>query len=94
MILIGIISVGFDITDQLLIRFFVFLRFWKNDTVHQLFTLNKAYGSVRSKEFYNFLTESGISMKLVWLTKICLNDTYYKVHISKYCGMAPKSRIN
>jgi hypothetical protein len=30
--LLGIISVGFDIKDQLLIRFFAFIRYWrKND---------------------------------------------------------------
>jgi hypothetical protein len=40
--LLGIISVGFDITDQLLIRFFAFFRYWGkkwdyNETVYQLF---------------------------------------------------------
>jgi hypothetical protein len=39
--LLGTISVNFDVTDQLLIRFFAFVRYWKkweyNETVHQLF---------------------------------------------------------
>jgi hypothetical protein len=38
----GIISVGFDATDQLLIRFSAFVRYWRkkwesNEAVHQLF---------------------------------------------------------
>jgi hypothetical protein len=42
MTLLGIISVGFDVTDQLLIRSFAFVRYWRkkweyNETVHQLF---------------------------------------------------------
>jgi hypothetical protein len=46
--LLGIISVGFDVTDQLLIRYFAFVRYWrKNETVHQLsIDLKKAYDSV------------------------------------------------
>jgi hypothetical protein len=40
--LLEIISVGFDITDQLLIRFSAFIRYWRekweySETVHQLF---------------------------------------------------------
>jgi hypothetical protein len=42
--LLGIISVGFDLTDQLLIRYFIFCihqileKKWEyNETVHQLF---------------------------------------------------------
>jgi hypothetical protein len=40
--LLGITSAGFNVTDQLLIRFSAFVRYWKkkweyNETVHQLF---------------------------------------------------------
>jgi Gpi18-like mannosyltransferase len=41
--LLGIISVGFDVTDQLLIRAFAFIRYWReknrtyDKTVRQLF---------------------------------------------------------
>jgi hypothetical protein len=64
---LGIISVGFDATDQLLIRSFAFVRYWrkKGNTmrVHQLFVdFKKAYDSVR-------------------LIKMCLNETCSKVHI-------------
>jgi hypothetical protein len=47
--------VGFDITDQLLIRFFAFIRYWRKkweyiETVHQLFVdFKKAFNSVRGK---------------------------------------------
>jgi hypothetical protein len=49
--LLGIISVGFDVTDQLLVIFSALIleKKWKcNETVHQLFIdFKKAYDSVR-----------------------------------------------
>jgi hypothetical protein len=60
--LLGIISVGFNITDQLLIRFSAFVRYWRknkweyNEAVHQLFIdFKKAYDSVRREVLYNIL---------------------------------------
>jgi hypothetical protein len=53
--LLGIISVGFDVADQLLIRFSAFVRYYRkkweyNEAVHQLFIDFKiAYDSVRRK---------------------------------------------
>jgi hypothetical protein len=50
--LLGNISVGFNLTDQLPIRFSAFVRYWRknweyNETVHQLFIdFKKAYDSV------------------------------------------------
>jgi hypothetical protein len=47
--------VGFDVTDQLLVRFSAFARYWRkrweyNETVHQLFIdFKKAYNSVTVK---------------------------------------------
>jgi hypothetical protein len=88
--LLGTISVDFDVTEQLLIRFSVFVRYRKkkweyNETVHQLFTdFKKAYDSVRMEVLYNILIEFGILMKLVRPIKVCLNETYSKVHIGKY----------
>jgi hypothetical protein len=32
---------------------------------------------------WNFLMEFGITMKLVKLIKMCLNETYSKVHVNK-----------
>jgi hypothetical protein len=72
MILWGIFSVGIDITDQLLIRFFAFIRY---------------YDSVRREILYNILLEFRVPMKLVRLIKVCLNETYSKVHRVKNIGL-------
>jgi hypothetical protein len=72
---LGIISAGFHVTDQLIIRFSAFVRYWRkkweyNETVHQLFIdFRKEYGSVRREVLYNILIEFGIPMKLVRLLK-------------------------
>jgi hypothetical protein len=61
--------VGFDITDQLLIRSFAFIKYWRRNgsTVRQY--IKKAYDSVRREVLYNILTEFGVPMKLVRLLK-------------------------
>jgi hypothetical protein len=88
--LLGIISLGFDVTDQLLIRFSAFVRYWRkkweyNETVHLLFIdFKKAYDSVRREVFYSILIEFRVPMKIVRLIKMCLNETYSKVRISKH----------
>jgi hypothetical protein len=47
------------------------------ETVHQLFIdFKRAYDSVRKEVSYNILREFVVSMKLVRLIKICLNETY------------------
>jgi hypothetical protein len=52
--------------------------------VHQLFIdFKKTYDSVRREGLYSILIEFGLLMKLVRLIKMCLNETYSKVHISK-----------
>jgi hypothetical protein len=54
-------------------------------TVHQLLVdFKKAYDSVGREVLYNSLTESGVSMKLVRLIKMCLNETYSKVRIGTH----------
>jgi hypothetical protein len=56
--LLGIISLGFDVTDQLLMKFSAFVRYWRkkweySETVHQLFIdFKKAYDSVRKEVVY------------------------------------------
>jgi hypothetical protein len=73
-----------------LIRYFSFARYWRkkweyNGTVHKLFIdVKKAYVSVRREVLYNILINLGVSMKLVKLIKMSLNETYSKVRIGKY----------
>jgi len=55
-----------------------------NGIVHQLFIdFEKAYDSMRRELLDNILTELSISMKLVRLIKVYLNETYSKVCIGK-----------
>jgi len=74
--LLGIISVGFEVTFQLLIirvccidEIRVHEKKWKYyEAVNQLFMdLQKAYDSVRKEVLYNILIEFGIHMKSVRL---------------------------
>jgi hypothetical protein len=52
--------------------------------VYQLFIdFKKAYDSVKREVLYNILLEFCIPKKLVRLIKMCLNETYSKVHIGK-----------
>jgi hypothetical protein len=87
--MIGIVSVSFDVTDQLSIRFFfAFVRYWEKSgstiRLHQLFVnFKKADDSVTKEELYNIHTESGVPMKLVRLIKLCLNKICIKVRIGK-----------
>jgi hypothetical protein len=65
-----------------------------NETVHQLFIdFKKAYDSVRREVLYNILIEFGIPMKLVRLIKMCLNETYSKVRISKHLSDSFPSKM-
>jgi hypothetical protein len=59
--LFRVISVGFNVTGQLLIRISVFMRYWRkewepNVTVHQVFIhFKKAYDSVIREVLHNIL---------------------------------------
>jgi hypothetical protein len=55
-----------------------------NGTVHQLFIdFKKACDSVRMEVLYNILIGFGVPMKKARLLKMCLNETYNKVHTCK-----------
>jgi hypothetical protein len=73
-------------TDQIFYIRQILEKKWEyNGTVHQLFTdFKKAYDSVRREVLYSILTEFGKPRKLVGLIKMCLNETYSTVCISKY----------
>jgi hypothetical protein len=81
--------VGFDVTDQILIRSFAFVRYRsKNGSTmrHQLFTdFKKACDSVKREVLYNILIEFEVLIKPVKLIKIYLNETYSEVCIVKHC---------
>jgi hypothetical protein len=87
--LLGIISVGFDATGQLMVIYSEFDKYlrknWEyNEVVHQLFIdFKKPYDSVRKDDLYNILTEFGIPMQLVRQVKLCVNETYSRVRIAK-----------
>jgi sorting nexin-29 len=52
--------------------------------VHQLFIdFKKVYDTIKREVLYDILVEFGIPKKLVRLIKMCLNETYSKVHIGK-----------
>jgi hypothetical protein len=56
-----------------------------NGTVHELFIdFKKAYNSARRELLYSILIEFQVPMKLARLLKICLNQMYSRVHISKH----------
>jgi hypothetical protein len=82
-------SMGFIVTDQLLIRFCAFIRYWrKNGSMMRQYIsysdFKKAYDSVRREVLYNILPEFGVLMKPVRLIKICLNEAYSKDHIGRH----------
>jgi hypothetical protein len=74
--------VCFEVTAQLLIRFFAFIRYWREkweyyETIHQLFVdFKAAYVSFRREVLYSILIEFGVPVKLVRHIKMCLNETY------------------
>jgi len=79
---LGIINVDLDATGQLLFIYSAFVKHlrkkWEyNEAVHHLFIeFKKAYDSVRREILCNIITDFGIPMKLVRLTKMCLTETY------------------
>ena len=78
-----------DTTGHLLIIYYAFVKYWRkeleyNGAVHQLFIyFKKACDSVWREVLYNILIEFGISMKLVRLITMCLDETYSRVQVGK-----------
>ena len=86
----GIISVDFVATGQLMIIYSAFIKYLKkkweySEAVHQLFIdFKKAYDSFRRKVLYNILIQFDIPTKLVRLTNMCLNETFNRVWAGKH----------
>jgi hypothetical protein len=83
--LLGIISVGFNVTAQpyFCIRQILEKKSEYSETVHQLFVaFKKADDSVRREEFYNTRIEFGVLVKVVRLIKSCLNETIVYVYVN------------
>jgi hypothetical protein len=78
--LLGIVTTGFDISDQILINFLhlpdIGEKKWESsEAVHQLFMdFKKAYNSVRGEVLYSILIEFGVPVKLAGMIKMCLNE--------------------
>ena len=82
----GILNVDFNPTDQtdhiLCICQKPENKYKYSEAVNQLFIdFKKPYNSIRREVLYNILIQFGISMKLVRLIKMCLNETYSRVRI-------------
>jgi len=55
-----------------------------NGAEHQLYVdFEKSCDSVKREVLYNILTEIFVPMKLLRLTKVCLNEIHSKVRIDK-----------
>ena len=53
--------------------------------MHHLFTdFEKAHNSLRTDVLHNILIQFDIPIKLVRLTKMCLNETYSRVQVGKH----------
>jgi hypothetical protein len=72
--------------DQIFYIWQILEKKWKyNGTVcHLLIDFKKAYDSIKREVLYNILLEFSTPKKLVRLIKMCLNETYSKVHIGTH----------
>jgi hypothetical protein len=71
--LLGIISVGFVVTDQIFCICQILEKKWKySETVHQLFIdFKNTCDSVRREVLYSIPMKFGVPMKMVRLIKMC-----------------------
>jgi hypothetical protein len=83
--------VDFDAVDQLLIRYSVFVRYWRKMEVH--WDCTSAIYRLQTKpviqlggKYYTTLLVNLV--KLVRLIKMCLNETYGEVYIDKHLSDA------
>ena len=84
----GIISVDFDATGQLLIIYSAFFKYLRKSGNKMKQSISSLYISRKpmfhkAGGLYNILIEFVIPMKLVRLIKICLTETYSRVQVGK-----------
>jgi hypothetical protein len=53
----------------------------------------KAYDSLTMEVLFNILMEFEVPMKPIMLIKMCLNETYSKVHIGKHLSDSSLSKM-
>jgi hypothetical protein len=75
--------VDFDLIDQLVTRYSVYVRYWEKSLSVLFMNFGKACDSIGRQMLYNILTEFGISMKEVRQIEMCLYEIYSTVHIAK-----------
>jgi hypothetical protein len=70
------------------LTFFAFVRYGGDSTmrlsISHAIVFKKAYPLFGKEILYNILIEFGVSMKLVWLIKMCLNEMCSKAYIGKH----------
>jgi hypothetical protein len=86
--LLGINSVGYDVTDQLLITSFAFVVNLRQNlyTMIQYIScsLKKAYDCDRMEVLYSILIEAGVIVRQFKLFKTCLNKICSEVYVSEH----------
>jgi hypothetical protein len=94
--LLGIITVGFDVTDEIMIRFLYSSDTREKmvlqcDSISAIHRLQESVYLIKREVLHNILIEFGVLVKLVRLIKICLKETCNKASIGKH--LSGKIRI-
>jgi len=82
----GIVSVDFNSTSYLLIKYSTFVKYLRKKWEYNeaTYRLQERYDSGRREILYNTVIHFGIPMKLVRLIKMCLNEIYSTVRVGKH----------
>jgi hypothetical protein len=75
--ILGIISVDFNVTDQLLIKYFAFVRYWRKNksTMGEYISYLSFHAGLCQKYYCTIISLDLVHIKLVNLIKICLNES-------------------
>jgi hypothetical protein len=100
--LLGIISVGFDVTDQLLIRFYEFVRYWRKNGstigigVVKILMPKFKFPFMTKRQAYGVQLAWTISLYHYFVKKLLmLNDTLmkYSIHFSLISHLQKKDSV-